>query len=334
MSKLNTNIELVGYGHPDRFADYIGELILERHYEQDLNAKVAIEVLATRDSISLGGEVSSQAKINYEELVYQAIDFVYGEKWWPNFRETVSVLNHIAEQSPALSIIQGDKIVAGDQGVIYGYYNKHRFEIIKSLYSLMKLVKEEFDIAPDWKLIYSEENKNFSMSVCGDVNHREIEAYIKKVITQYESIEFNELIVNPKGEWLIPGPLSDTGVVGRKLMIDTFGAGVPHGGGAFCGKDVSKVDKTAILWASEIAREKFDSSIDKPDEVIVEMSFKIGDEKPLVNIVEITNQSINKSELDIQETLCEYIDRKNLKTIKWSKHVTNGGSVLSILNEI
>ncbi len=198
MSNLNTNIELVGYGHADRFADYIGELILERHYEQDSNAKVAIEVLATRNSISLGGEVSSQAKINYEELVYEAIDFVYGEKWWPNFKETVKVINHIAEQSLELSAIQGNDIVAGDQGVIYGYYNKNRFETIKSLYSLMKEVRKEFDIAPDWKLIYSRENKNFSMSVCGDVNHNEIETYILNEILKYD-IEVEELIINPKG---------------------------------------------------------------------------------------------------------------------------------------
>ncbi len=117
-------------------------------------------------------------------------------------------------------------------------------------------------------------------------------------------------------------------------MIDTFGAGIPHGGGAFCGKDVSKVDKTAILWATEIARERYQSLEIKPDEIIVEMSFKIGDEKPSLNIVEINNKSIKNLESKVDETLFEYINRNNLKSIKWSNHVTNGGSVLSILKEI
>ena len=77
---MNNTIELVGYGHPDRFADYIGELVLEKNLAQDKNAKVALEVLATRNSISLGGEITSSANIDYEQLVYEAIDKVYGEK--------------------------------------------------------------------------------------------------------------------------------------------------------------------------------------------------------------------------------------------------------------
>ncbi len=327
MSRTNNCIELVGYGHPDRFADYIGELVLERNLLQDPKAKVALEVLATRDSISLGGEITSKANIDYEELIFESIETVYGDKWWPNYRKLVKVHNHINKQSPELSIIQNkqDEIVAGDQGVIYGYYNKHRFEAISYLYKIMGKLKAEFDIAPDWKLLYTPDNKELSMSVCGKVDHQEVKQYI---IDNHEDdkgiVKLETVIVNPKGEWLVPGPLSDTGVVGRKLMIDTFGAGIPHGGGAFCGKDVSKVDKTGILWGTIIARDFWNAKV--VDEVIVELDFKIGDKYPRVFI----NGQEHKSEI----TLEDFINKHNLKQEKWSQHVLNGGSVLSWLKEI
>lgn len=328
--ETNRTIELVGYGHPDRFADFIGEKVLTKNLEQDPTAKVALEVLATKHAITLGGEITSKAEIDYEKLVYDAIVEVYGETWWPNYKE-VKVHNHIVEQSPELSVIQNGETVAGDQGVIYGYYDKERFLKIKALYHLMEKVVTVFDLAPDWKLLWN--NKELSMSVCGkNVNHPEIKNYVEDQLRdEYEllvgEIEF-KVVINPKGDWEIPGPLADTGVVGRKLMIDTFGAGIPHGGGAFCGKDPSKVDKTGILWASEIAKEyaienKIDSS------VLVELNFKIGDPKPKVFIT----TKYTKEETTTNETLSEFIQRKRLLTENWAKH-SKTGNVLSFLKEI
>ncbi len=327
MSRNNNCIELVGYGHPDRFADYIGELVLEKNIEQDENAKVALEVLATRNSISLGGEITSKANIDYDELIYGAIEKIYGKKWWPNSRENVTVYNHIEIQSLELTEIQNEnqECVAGDQGVIYGYYNENRFKAISYLYKLMDKIKNNFDIAPDWKLLYTPDNNELSMSVCGNVNHKWIEEFIKNNHDDTKGIvKLNVIIVNPKGLWLIPGPLSDTGVVGRKLMIDTFGAGIPHGGGAFCGKDISKVDKTGILWATTIAKEYWDSKV--IDEVNVELNFKIGDKYPRV--------FINGQEHSINESLNEFIIKHNLIKERWSEHVLKGSSVLSWLQKI
>lgn len=330
-------IELVGHGHPDRFADYIGEKVLTENLIQDPKAKVALEVLATRNSISLGGEITSTASIDYEELVYDAIEEVYGEEWWPNFRE-IKVFNHIEEQSPELSEIQNSETLAGDQGVIFGYYNKERFTRIKGLYNLMERVVTVFDLAPDWKLLWSE--KELSMSVCGrNVDHGAVEEYVldqlrdnfskhKDSETFLVGTEEFEVIVNPKGDWEIPGPLADTGVVGRKLMIDTFGAGIPHGGGAFCGKDPSKVDKTGILWGSEIAKNfAIDNNIEGP--VLVELNFKIGDKTPIAVIT--TKEGVFEQE--VKETLQEFINRKNLLTENWVQH-SKKGNVLSFLREI
>lgn len=323
MKNLNTNttIELVGYGHSDRFSDYIAELILTKILEQDKWAKVAIEVLSTKDSISLGGEVTTTAKIDYNNLIYDSMEKIYGEKWWPNFKK-VKIYNHISKQSPELASNQTGKIVAGDQGVIYGYYDKERFEIINNLYTLMKKTKFSFEISPDWKLLFNPIEKELSMSVCGSVDHSEIREF---VIKNFEKL--NEVIINPKGEWLVSGPLTDTGVVGRKLMIDTFGAGIPHGGGAFCGKDPSKVDKTGIIIASYLAKEM--AKVKECDKALVELIYKIGDELPKAFAYFENGERVDVTD-NVNLTLDQYIDNFGLLEEEWSKYVLKGG-VLSYL---
>ncbi len=327
MQNLNTNttIELVGYGHPDRFADYIGELVLTEHLKQDKSSKVALEVLATRNSISLGGEITSNAKIDYDTLIYGAIEKIYGEKWWPSFGD-VKINNYIETQSLELAQNQKEKIVAGDQGVIYGYYDQVRFEIINSLYSLMDNIRNEFDISPDWKLLFDTQKNELSMSVCGKVDYSKIKEYIiKNWEHQWENLPV--IIINPKGEWLISGPLSDTGVIGRKLMIDTFGAGIPHGGGAFCGKDPSKVDKTGIIIASYLAKEA--AKYRKETKALVELNYKIGDELPKAYAYFSDGSKVDVTD-NINLTLEQYINTYELLNEDWSKYVLRGG-VLSYL---
>lgn len=333
--KTNNTIELVGYGHPDRFADYVAEVVLEAHLRHDKTSKVAVEILAMRDKIVLGGEVSNEFTDDfYTDLVRGCVEKVYGEKWWPG-GSSVEVINNIKPQSPELQKNQAEKTVAGDQGVIYGYYNKDRFQIISGLYDLMENVVENFDIAADWKLLFNTETFDISMSVCGEVNHDEISKFVNsKGITLWtdgiatSKIAFREVIVNPKGTWLIPGPLADTGVVGRKLMIDTFGAGIPHGGGAFCGKDPSKVDKTGIIIASYLAKDA--SNFTGHDNVLVELNYKIGDELPraFAHYPDGTTQDISSA---VNLTLDEYIKTYGLLDEAWSEYVLEGG-VISYLN--
>lgn len=317
----NTTIELVGYGHPDRFADYIGEVILTECLKQDENSKVAIEVLATKNSISLGGEITSKAIIDFEKLIYLAIEKIYGVEWWPNYKK-VDIFNHIEEQSLELNINQLKNIVAADQGVIYGYYDKERFNIISNLYELMNNIKNKFNIAPDWKLLFNTEKKILSMSVCGKVNHKLINNFIQKEMEK----DFGKLsiIVNPKGEWLIPGPSSDSGVIGRKLMIDTFGAGIPHGGGAFCGKDPSKVDKTGIIIASYLAKEAAINN--RVSKALVELNYKIGDELPNAYVYFEDGQKVDITN-DISLTLDQYIRTYGLLKEDWSEFVIKGGVI-------
>lgn len=312
-------LELVGKGHPDRFSDYISEKILMANLKLDINSKVASEVMVTRDIIFLGGEISSNAKIDYEELVFNAIEEIYGEKWWPNYRK-IKVINNMKEQSKELNIIQNEsnEIVAGDQGVIYGFYSPKRINIINKIYDSIIELSKKVDISPDWKLLYDDKAKIISASFCGvkKDKHIEIKSFLQKIFFDYE------LIINPKGEWLVGGPLSDTGLTGRKIMIDTFGSGVSHGGGAFCGKDFSKVDKTGIIIATEIAKNYFiKNNLKEDDEVSVELVYKIGDSKPIAYIY----HKENFEKIRVDKTLHEWIKESNIYKIDWSNIVKNGG---------
>ncbi len=317
-------IELVGYGHPDRFADYISESILVNALKNDKNSKVASEVMATKNMIFLGGEISTNTKLDYEKIVYDAIEKVYGEKWWPNYK-SVKIVNNIQKQSSELSEIQSQKVVAGDQGVIYGYYSSKRYSIITYLYQVMDKIVKQFNVSPDWKLLFSDLKNEFSVSVCGVKKsvHKDIKTFVLNELKVFFKKEI-DVIVNPKGEWLVGGPLSDTGLTGRKLMIDTFGAGIPHGGGAFCGKDFSKVDKTGVLIASEIAFEKFKNLGDQL-EIFVELSYKIGDEKPNAYIYDSNNKLIENIKLD--KTLNEWINNSDVFDVDWSEIVLKGGVI-------
>ncbi|CRX37063.1 / metK / S-adenosylmethionine synthase /:554061 Reverse [Candidatus Hepatoplasma crinochetorum] len=318
-------IELVGYGHPDRFADYISEKILIENLKKDQNAKVAAEVMVTRNVVFLGGEIFSKAKIDYQKLVYDAIERVYGQKWWPNYQK-IKVINDINSQSPELIKIQKKEIVAADQGVIYGFYNQKRYERILMLYQIIDNLRDKFAIAPDWKLLFNQNLQELSISVCGIKKNKHNQI---KLFLQDQFLKFNlkiDVIVNPKGEWLICGPLSDTGLTGRKLMIDTFGAGVSHGGGAFCGKDFSKVDKTGVLIASELAY-KF-AKAKKVKTALVELNYKIGDKIPKVIVRTYQNNKMDEFEYDDYKlSLNDWIKKSNVYNLDWSEIVLKGGVI-------
>ncbi len=316
---LSNAIELVGYGHADRFADYLAEKVLVENLKQDSQAKVACEVMVTRDIIFLGGEITSEAKIDYEKLVYEAIELVYGEKWWPNYFKNVEVINNIKKQSPELNLLQQDEIVAGDQGIIYGLYEPYRFLIIEELKKIITKIKLIFDFSPDWKLLLID--SNFSISVCGITKDNFLN--LKKMFqNEFKNSKYfvfiNNIIINPAGEWLIGGPLSDTGLTGRKLMIDTFGAGIPHGGGAFCGKDFSKVDKSGIILASQYAKAYCDKH--NLTKMNVELTYKIGDSIPIVKYY-VGSQWKEDQTIIEQKPISKWLEKMQFANYDWAKFI-------------
>lgn len=232
---LLTNIEFVGYGHPDRFADYLAEKISNYFYSLNKKTKTAIEIMVTRDKIFLGGEVgrvlSTTEKENIEAIVYNTINEIYGEKWWPNYKN-VKIINNIKGQSPELSKIvdnEDDEFITGDQGVSYGFWYYPRMNLINDVYNALNNTIKAFNLAPDYKALLS--NNTLLISFCGlKYEYKEfLEKSIKVILEKWGfNVKINKL------DWNIAGPLADTGMVGRKLMIESFGTGIPHGGGASC----------------------------------------------------------------------------------------------------
>lgn len=334
--KINTDfltIELVGYGHPDRFADLLSEKISQLILKNDQKAKTAVEVIITRNIIFLGGEISTifDYEKNIEKWANDLLFEVYGE-YKKNIKKEFKIINNIKKQSPELNKIQKKKIVAGDQGVVFGYFNPKREFYIKKLYDLISVLRKKFpEIWPDWKLLFNINENKLSISFCGlkKEKFKNVKKEILKISKKLH-LEIKNVILNSGGEWMIGGPYSDTGLTGRKLMIDTFGAGIPHGGGAFCGKDFSKIDKTGIIYAYKYAKIFYENIFNKEkEEILIQINFKLNDEKPDVILNNHIFRAGEKNSLNIEfPTFNNFIkEEKLLEKDNFVEMVKKGGII-------
>lgn len=287
MNKFIFSSESVGEGHPDKVADYISDSILDACLAQDPHSRVACETLVKNNCVVLAGEITTKAKVNYDEVVRQAIaeigyctehdDAVF-------HADTVFIHNLLTGQSP--DIAQGvDEIEgvheqgAGDQGIMFGYATNETPELMPApvMYAHMILrelakVRKSGKVAwlrPDCKSQVAVEYeglkpvgiKNVVVSTqhTADVSHHEIEEFcineiIKKVLPVDLMGDDVEYFVNPTGKFVIGGPQGDSGLTGRKIIVDTYGGMGRHGGGAFSGKDPSKVDRSAAYMCRWVAK--------------------------------------------------------------------------------
>lgn len=283
--------ESVGEGHPDKVADYISDSILDACLAQDPKSRVACETLVKNNIVTLAGEITTSAKFDYNEVVRQAIrDIGYiDEQDDPVFRaDDVFINNYLTRQSP--DIAQGvdaraaegkdtEEQGAGDQGIMFGYACTETEEmmpsaiifshrILRRLAELRK-AKDVNWLRPDVKSqvavnyengkITHIDNVVVSTQHTEDVSHAEIREYIiEKVIKQVLPAELmsdkTQYLINPTGKFVIGGPQGDAGLTGRKIIVDTYGGWGRHGGGAFSGKDPSKVDRSAAYMCRWVAK--------------------------------------------------------------------------------
>lgn len=291
MSKLIFSSESVGEGHPDKVADYISDSVLDACLEQDTESRVACETLVKSNMVVLAGEISTRADLNLEKIVRTAIreigyitpkdDDVFNA-------DSVFITNLLTEQSPDIARGVDAKEAegkahkeqgAGDQGIMFGYATNETPELMpapiifshKLLQELARLRKsgEVKWLRPDCKsqvAVCYEDNKPvgiknvvISTQHTKGISHAEIEHFcinevIRKVLPK-ELLEFtDEFFINPTGSFIIGGPHGDSGLTGRKIIVDTYGGMGRHGGGAFSGKDPSKVDRSAAYmcrWAAK-----------------------------------------------------------------------------------
>lgn len=263
--------ESVSPKHPDKICDQISDAILDAHLQQDPTARVAIDVAGGHGKVFVTGEVTSRAKgIDVEAIVKRLAG------------KDVEVIEHIAAQSP--EIAQGvDTGGAGDQGIMVGYATSETEELLPLEVVLSrKLNKFLYETWPyDGKTqVTLKDGKIFS--VVASFQHapqQELESKVKAWLAQQETIGNPELHVNPAGDWDQGGFDADAGLTGRKLVVDNYGPRIPIGGGAFSGKDPSKVDRSAAYMARKIAVDYLKKRQAK--EVFVRLAYAIGYDQAL-----------------------------------------------------
>jgi len=298
--------ESVSEGHPDKIADQISDALLDSFLEQDPNSRVACEVMLTTGLVVVAGEVSSTGYVDVQKIVREVIrkiGYDHGDKGF-NYK-SCSVLTTINSQSRdiARGIGTGKKQGAGDQGLVFGYAVDETPEYMplsialshKLVRALAKLRKEgEGHIWPDSKSQVTVEYKDdkvihipsivLSTQHAPDIKSDDlkefiVEELIKKVIPGEYLRKKHRFYINPTGRFVIGGPAGDCGLTGRKVVVDTYGGHGAHGGGAFSGKDSSKVDRSGAYVARHIAKNIVASGLAK--KCLVQIAYAIGVAEPI-----------------------------------------------------
>ena len=338
MNSYIVTTESVCEGHPDKICDQISDAILDEILTQDKYGRVACETFITRGVIIIGGEITTKASIDANKIARDVVkDIGYNKSELGFHWQTCGVLNVIGKQSP--DIAQGvDRGGAGDQGCMIGYacnetsnYMPLAYELARKLVMRLDYTRKEKILpylGPDGKsqvtLKKNKDGEGELVAVVISAQHTEEivdpnnpkslredkkEEIIKEVALKVISKELitpnTKFFVNPTGRFVIGGPLSDTGMTGRKIIVDTYGTLVPHGGGAFSGKDPTKVDRSSAYMARYLAKNVVAAGIAK--ECIIQLSYIIGESQPISFLLE-TNNTSKVEDVRIRDTLAELVD--------------------------
>jgi S-adenosylmethionine synthetase len=306
--------ESVTEGHPDKVADQISDSILDAALKEDPYSRVACETLVTTGLVVVGGEITTEAEINYQDVVRQTIkdigytDSAMGFDW-----RCCAVIVVLDRQSPDIAVgvdsAEGKEQGAGDQGLMFGYACDHTPEfmpmpIVLAHKITMRLAevrrsgvlgflrpdgksqvtvryRDGKPVAVDTVLVSSQHTPEVDSKVLKDGI---IEEVIKKVIPDELLIADTKFYINPTGRFVVGGPHGDCGLTGRKIIVDTYGGHGSHGGGAFSGKDPSKVDRSASYMARYVAKNIVAAGL--AEECEVQLAYAIGVADPVSVMVD------------------------------------------------
>ena len=325
--------ESVSEGHPDKVCDAISDGILDAILAKDPKARVACETFVTTGLVLVGGEVTTEAYIEVQDVVRATVKKIgYTSAEYKFDSESCSVLNAIHSQSPDIAM-GVDKGGAGDQGMMFGYACDQTPELMPMpIMYAHKLVKKLADIRkgyngvmpylrPDAKsqvTVEYDDNKNpvrvdaivVSTQHDADASQNKIkEDVIEQVIKQIIPAQYfdnkTKVFVNPTGRFEIGGPHGDSGLTGRKIIVDTYGGWAPHGGGAFSGKDPSKVDRSAAYAARHIAKNIVAAKLAK--ECMVQVAYAIGIAEPVSIFIETRGTGV-LPDTEISKIIMKEID--------------------------
>jgi S-adenosylmethionine synthetase len=305
MSHLFTS-ESVSEGHPDKICDQISDAVLDALLEKDPRSRVACETFVTTGLVLIGGEITTNAYIEFQDLARQVIrDIGYTKAEYKFDADSCSVISTVHTQSKDIAL-GVDKGGAGDQGMMFGYACNETAEympmpimfahkLVKRLADLRKRGDGEMPyLRPDAKsqvtIEYEGRTPKRVHAVVVSTQHDTdatprrikadvIEHVVKHVIPEYLIDKKTIYHVNPTGRFEIGGPHGDSGLTGRKIIVDTYGGRAPHGGGAFSGKDPSKVDRSAAYAVRHIAKNIVAAGL--ADECMIQIAYAIGVAEPV-----------------------------------------------------
>lgn len=327
MKNLITS-ESVCIGHPDKMCDVIADNILDTYLKKDANSRCAVEVMATKDKIIISGEVTSKGKVDIENIVRKVVcDIGYDNDEACYNGQTIPIEIIMNTQSPDISMgVNKKEFGAGDQGMVYGYATNETKEympitcvLVNKLARRLEEVRKERIIPyllPDGKCQITLDtitNKIDTIVVSSqhlDVDIEELrkdiqDLVIKKVISKKYLTKDTKYFINPTGRFRLGGPVGDTGLTGRKIIVDTYGGIIPHGGGAFSGKDYTKVDHTGAYYARYVAKNIVASGM--VDKLMIIVSYAIGVSKPVSITANIFEDNENKLQL-VYEVINKFFD--------------------------
>lgn len=302
--------ESVGRGHPDKICDQIADKILDSVLESDPNARVAIEVMASNRLIIIGGELNTTT---YVDIVQKAWEIVMELGYSEN---DFSILSNVNAQSEEIrtSVEKGEEYGAGDQGIMFGYATNETpslmplpitvaHELVMKAEQVRTSTKNKWlksDMKSQVSVDYSDPKNPKVHTVLMSIQHEENyihnefvkfveDQVIKLTIKKYFKNDDYKIIINPSGKFVIGGPIGDTGLTGRKIIVDTYGGASRHGGGSFSGKDYTKVDRSAAYAARWVAKNLVAAGVAQKLEV--QLSYGIGLTTPISIDVETFNSS-------------------------------------------
>ena len=323
--------ESVSEGHPDKVSDRISDMVVDTYLSSDPFSRVACETLTTTNKVVLAGEVRGP-EFKKDELIYKVRncikDIGYDQEGF-TWREATKIESHLHSQSSDIAMgvdSSGNKDEgAGDQGIMFGYACNETDSLMPApihySHKILRLMAEDRktgkleNIEPDSKSQVTFEYIDgkparvksivISSQHSPDINQSKVRELLKPYISKsipenfLKDFDENDFYVNPTGNFVIGGPDGDCGLTGRKIIVDTYGGAAPHGGGAFSGKDPTKVDRSAAYAARYIAKNIVSSKI--ADKCLIQLSYAIGVSKPLSIYVDLFDDDLVKNKFVVDK---------------------------------
>ena len=329
--------ESVSEGHPDKVCDRISDMVVDTYLSKDPYSRVACETLTTTNKVVLAGETRGP-EVSKEELIQKVRDCIkdigYDQEGF-SWKKTTEIESHLHGQSADIAMGVDSKDNkdegAGDQGIMFGYACKETEELMPApiyfSHKILRLMAEDRKsgalkgIEPDSKsqvtmeyennkpirvtsiVISSQHSKDINQDKVRDLIYPYIEKSIPKNLLQ--KLNKKEVYINPTGQFIIGGPDGDTGLTGRKIIVDTYGGAAPHGGGAFSGKDPTKVDRSAAYASRYLAKNIVAAGVS--EKCLIQLSYAIGVSKPLSIYIKLDKEDDDKTKI-IEKKIIENFD--------------------------